>query len=283
MRNVRTYAQMGGAGSLRKVRGKQTGFPVMSHTFWEIISEGTTKSCQHLSVQGFTLYRKCSKWSTKPHLTAHKPCKSRGLRRSQAKPGTCDSLHIVCRCLRAHLWVGWRFWVQVLLLLAVVFFNSHSLNFQIKGFFPYCSMMKDRCKSEKVLSVKTLILEESKFDHPWFLCWFLVSSYSILTCCFLHHLCSSQFYNQSPGYSINMPLSKKKAKLSVSSAPRPRLSSSLTRTQERSSRGQGPQATWRWGSLNAEGQEAQELPQGPWWNAGFLVILRTHSATKMII
>lgn len=47
-------------------------------------------------------------------------------------------------------------------LLAVVFFNSHSLNFQIKGFFSLLFYDEDRCKSEKGFKCKKLTESRKK-------------------------------------------------------------------------------------------------------------------------
>ena len=227
MRNVRTNAQMGGAGSLREgQRENKRGFLWWVTAFGEIISEGTTKSpapvCPRLAL--------CTEENVANEVPSHiwqptSHAQGRGLRRSQAEPGTLctfDNLHIVSRCLQGTLMGG----LKILgssspFLLAVVFFNSHSLNFQIKSFllfFFYCSVMKINVNQIKFLSVKNLLNLERKQIWPSLVPLLVsrVASYSVLIFCFLHHLCSSQFYTQSPGHSINMPLSKKKVQLSLS-------------------------------------------------------------------
>lgn len=66
-------------GWSRKLEGrserKQTGFPVMSHGLLRNNFRGHHKVPSTCLSTACTLYRgKCSKWSTEPHLTAHKPC-----------------------------------------------------------------------------------------------------------------------------------------------------------------------------------------------------------------
>ena len=73
MRNVKTHAQMGGAGNGGKVREKTKGFPVMSHCLLgnDFRSHHNIPStCPRLVC--FTEI-KCGKRSTGPHLRADRP------------------------------------------------------------------------------------------------------------------------------------------------------------------------------------------------------------------
>ena len=180
------------------------------------------QSPQHLSAQGLHSVQK--KMQQMKHQAT--PDSPQAVRREEAGEGARPSLgHVTAGPLsagvpKAHLRVGWGFWVQ-LPLCAAVFFKSHSLHFQIKGFFSFFFPIVLWWRSvwiRSFLSVKNLPNLERKQMWPSLVPLLVsrVSSHSILTFCFLHHLCSSQFYTQFPRHRINMPLSKKKVKLSLS-------------------------------------------------------------------
>ena len=218
------------------------------------------QSPQHLSAQGLHSVQK--KMQQMKHQAT--PDSPQAVRREEAGEGARPSLgHVTAGPLsagvpKAHLRVGWGFWVQ-LPLCAAVFFKSHSLHFQIKGFFSFFFPIVLWWRSvwiRSFLSVKNLPNLERKQMWPSLVPLLVsrVSSHSILTFCFLHHLCSSQFYTVSWAQDQHALEQKESQAVSVSSAPRHQGSPLAS---------QGPpgavlqednvlQATWRWESLNTQ-------------------------------
>lgn len=94
------------------------------------------QSSQHLSESVLCAERNCGKWSTKPHLIAHRPD---AVQRSEEEP--CANMSNTCQSLQDTPMGGLKISVQVLLffkwskLYTTVFFNNHSLAFKTKFFF----------------------------------------------------------------------------------------------------------------------------------------------------
>ena len=140
-------------------------------------------------------------------------------------------------------------------------------------FFSYCSMMKISVNQKKVLSVKNLLNLERKPIWPSLVPLLVsrVSSY-IEFPLFLHVASSTifvalSFITSLLGTVSTCPWAKRKpSSLCLLSSQTPRLSSSLTRASRSGPpRGQGPPSYLEVGvTEHPEGQEAQELPQGPW-------------------